>query len=224
MLLAGIALAVGLEGFRGSPGVLLLLATPLCWQASHLLVLKRLPGLSPPLLTGARYVFGSAILCLYWALRAGPATIPAADALGALAPVLVIQGLISFYFGTSVSVRRDRAARPRAHDGDRGALDSDPLARGELPAAGRGCFGARVDGDGAVRGRRVDLRDGAACGACGRGCARLAGAPRGAGGGGAAFGFEASLVGGGRRRGVGCGEWLAVPRIVARVPERGLAP
>ena len=102
LLLTGIGFAVGLEGFRGSPGVLLLLATPLCWQVSHLLVLKRLPGLSPPLLTGARYVFGSAILCLYWALRAGPATIPAPAALAPLAPVLVIQGLVSFYFGTSV--------------------------------------------------------------------------------------------------------------------------
>jgi drug/metabolite transporter (DMT)-like permease len=102
LLLAGIALAVGLEGFRGSPGVLLLLATPLCWQASHLLVLKRLSGLAPPLLTGARYVFGSAVLCLYWALRAGPATIPAPAVLAPLAPVLAIQGLISFYFGTSV--------------------------------------------------------------------------------------------------------------------------
>ena len=102
LLLAGIALAVGLEGMRGSPGVLLLLATPLCWQLSHLLVLKRLPGLAPPLLTGARYLFGGAILCLYWALRAGPATIPAPDVLAPLAPVLVIQGLISFYFGTSV--------------------------------------------------------------------------------------------------------------------------
>ncbi len=102
VLLAGIALAVGLEGVRGSPGVLLLLATPLCWQASHLLVLKRLPGLPPPLLTGARYIFGGAILGLYWALRAGPPTIPTSDVLAPLAPVLVIQGLISFYFGTSV--------------------------------------------------------------------------------------------------------------------------
>ena len=101
LLLAGIALAVGLEGVRGSPGVLLLLATPLCWQASHLLVLKRLSDLAPPLLTGARYVFGSAILCVYWALRAGP-TVPEPALLGALAPVLVIQGLVSFYFGTSV--------------------------------------------------------------------------------------------------------------------------
>jgi drug/metabolite transporter (DMT)-like permease len=81
---------------------LLLLATPLCWQLSHLLVLKRLPGLAPPLLTGARYVFGSAVLCLYWVLRAGPATIPEPGVLVPLAPVLVIQGLVSFYFGTSV--------------------------------------------------------------------------------------------------------------------------
>ena len=102
LLLAGIAFAVGLEGLRGSPGVLLLLATPLCWQASHLLVLKRLAGLAPPLLTGARYVFGGAVLCLYWALRAGPATIPTPAVLAPLLPMLVIQGLISFYLGTTL--------------------------------------------------------------------------------------------------------------------------
>jgi drug/metabolite transporter (DMT)-like permease len=102
LLLAGIALAVGVEGVRGSSGVWLLLATPLCWQASHLLVLKRLPGLAPPQLTGARYVFGGVVLCLYWALRAGPATIPAAAVLTPLLPVLVLQGLITFYLGTTL--------------------------------------------------------------------------------------------------------------------------
>jgi len=102
LLLSGIALAVGVEGVRGSPGVLLLLATPLCWQASHLLVLKRLPGLAPQVLTGARYVFGAVVLCLYLALRAGPETFPTAAQLAPLAPVLVIQGLISCYFGTAV--------------------------------------------------------------------------------------------------------------------------
>jgi drug/metabolite transporter (DMT)-like permease len=102
LLLAGIALAVGVEGVRGSSGVWLLLATPLCWQASHLLVLKRLPGLAPPQLTGARYVFGGVVLCLYWALRAGPATIPAAEVLTPLLPVLVLQGLITFYLGTTL--------------------------------------------------------------------------------------------------------------------------
>jgi drug/metabolite transporter (DMT)-like permease len=100
LLLVGIGLAIGAEEIRGSAGVWLLLATPLCWQASHLLVLRRLPGLAPPLLTGARYVFGGALLCLYWALRAGPATIPPADVLVTLAPVLAIQGLVSFYLGT----------------------------------------------------------------------------------------------------------------------------
>ena len=102
LLLAGIALAVGVEGVRGSPGVWLLLATPVCWQASHLVMLKGLPGLAPPLLTGARYVFGGIVLCLYWALRAGPATIPAADVLAPLLPVLVLQGVITFYLGTAL--------------------------------------------------------------------------------------------------------------------------
>jgi drug/metabolite transporter (DMT)-like permease len=102
LLLAGIALAIGGEQVRGSAGVWLLLATPLCWQASHLLVLKRLPGLSPPHLTGARYVFGGVVLCLYWALRAGPATIPPADQLAPLLPVLALQGMITFYLGTTL--------------------------------------------------------------------------------------------------------------------------
>jgi drug/metabolite transporter (DMT)-like permease len=102
LLVAGIALAVGVEGFRGSPGVWLLLATPIAWQTSHLLTLKRLAGLAPPQLTGARYVFGGILLCLYWALRAGPETIPPADVLAPLIPVLVLQGLITFYVGTAL--------------------------------------------------------------------------------------------------------------------------
>jgi O-acetylserine/cysteine efflux transporter len=117
LLLGGIALAVGVEGIRGSPGILLLLATPLCWQMSHLLVLKRLPGLAPPLLTGARYVFGGIVLCFYWALRAGPATIPAADVLAPLLPVLGLQGLITFYLGTTLwyaAIRRLDLARTTA--------------------------------------------------------------------------------------------------------------
>jgi drug/metabolite transporter (DMT)-like permease len=63
-------------------------------------VLKRLPGLAPPLLTGARYVFGGVVLFFYWALRAGPATLPPLDVLVPLLPVLVLQGLITFYVGT----------------------------------------------------------------------------------------------------------------------------
>jgi drug/metabolite transporter (DMT)-like permease len=102
LLLGGIGLAVGIEGISGSTGVWLLLATPVCWQASHLLVLKRLPGLAPPLLTGARYVFGGVVLFFYWALRAGPATIPPPDVLVPLLPVLVLQGLITFYVGTTL--------------------------------------------------------------------------------------------------------------------------
>jgi drug/metabolite transporter (DMT)-like permease len=101
LLLVGIALAVGIEGLSGSSGVWLLLATPLCWQGSHLLMLKRLPEATPPLLTGARYVFGFGVLALYWALRAGPATIPPAEVLVPLIPVLVLQGLVTFYLGTA---------------------------------------------------------------------------------------------------------------------------
>jgi drug/metabolite transporter (DMT)-like permease len=102
LLLGGIALAVGVEGIRGSPGISLLLLTPVCWQMSHLLVLKRLPGLAPPLLTGARYLFGGVVLCGYWALRAGPGTIPSPDVLVPLLPLLVLQGLVTFYVGTTL--------------------------------------------------------------------------------------------------------------------------
>jgi drug/metabolite transporter (DMT)-like permease len=102
LLVGGIALAVGIEGFRGSSGVWLLLATPICWQTSHLLTLKRLQDLAPPLLTGARYVYGGLALCVYWALRAGPETIPPQDVLVPLLPVLVLQGLITFYVGTAL--------------------------------------------------------------------------------------------------------------------------
>ena len=56
ILLVGIVCAVGPDGFTGSSGVWLLLITPLCWQLSHLVVLRGLPGVAPSILTAARYV------------------------------------------------------------------------------------------------------------------------------------------------------------------------
>jgi drug/metabolite transporter (DMT)-like permease len=74
------------------------MATPLCWQLSHLLVLKRLPGTSPIVLTGARYVYGGVLLSLAFALH-GRALPPAAE-LATLLPVLALQGLVLSMVGT----------------------------------------------------------------------------------------------------------------------------
>jgi len=98
VLLAGITLAVGGRGVSPSPGVWLLLITPLCWQASHLIVLRGLRGVSPTVLTAARYVYGGAVLLLCWAAVGRPA--PATADLAGLLPLLVVQGLVLSYGGT----------------------------------------------------------------------------------------------------------------------------
>ncbi len=98
LILAGIALALGVRALSTSSGVALLLATPLCWQLSHLLVLRRLGGTQPIVLTGARYVYGGALLALVFALRGGE--LPAASALAALLPVLALQGVVLSLLGT----------------------------------------------------------------------------------------------------------------------------
>lgn len=100
MLLAGIALAVGGQGFSGSSGVWLLLATPLCWQASHLVVLRGLRGVTPFVLTGARFIYGGGLLVLCWAVGGGIAIVPPVAALRAQLPLLALQGLILTYLGT----------------------------------------------------------------------------------------------------------------------------
>jgi O-acetylserine/cysteine efflux transporter len=97
-ILAGIALALGVRTFDPSSGALFLLVTPLCWQLSHLLVLRRLPGISALVLTGARYVYGGAILAGIWLLRGAPRPPPAE--LIALLPILALQGLVLSMVGT----------------------------------------------------------------------------------------------------------------------------
>ena len=65
----GLALALGAHELSTSSGVWLILATPLCWQLSHLVVLRGLRGVAavtPSVLTGARYVYGGAILAVAW--------------------------------------------------------------------------------------------------------------------------------------------------------------
>jgi drug/metabolite transporter (DMT)-like permease len=99
-LVAGIALAVRTTGLDASFGVALLLATPLCWQISHLVVLRGLTGVSPQVLTGARYVFGGALLVLFWLAQGGAGTLPDRPTLLALLPALVLQGVVLSFVGT----------------------------------------------------------------------------------------------------------------------------
>jgi drug/metabolite transporter (DMT)-like permease len=100
MLLFGIALAVGIQGFRASAGVWFLLATPLCWQLSHLIVLRGLPGTPPLVLTGARYIWGGALLALYWLAQQGIGRLPPAQELKQIVPTLALQGVVLSYLGT----------------------------------------------------------------------------------------------------------------------------
>jgi drug/metabolite transporter (DMT)-like permease len=99
-LLAGIALALGPRGFEAGAGVALLLVTPLCWQVSHLIVLRGLVGVSPLVLTSARYVFGGAALLGVWWARGGETGVAEAGQLAAFLPVLALQGVVLSYFGT----------------------------------------------------------------------------------------------------------------------------
>jgi len=99
-IVAGIGLALGPEGASGWLGVALLLATPLGWQLSHLIVLRGLGDVEPPTLTGARYLFGGAFLAAAWAATGGPARLPAGDALARLVPLLALQGIVLSFVGT----------------------------------------------------------------------------------------------------------------------------
>jgi drug/metabolite transporter (DMT)-like permease len=102
LLVAGIVLAIG-SGERGGGewlGFALLLATPLCWQVSHLIALRGLRGVRPRVLTGARYVYGGWLLALVWLLGGGPARLPDPEALASLLPLLVLQGVVLSFAGT----------------------------------------------------------------------------------------------------------------------------
>ncbi len=100
VILVGIALAVGARGIAGSSGTALLLATPLCWQLSHLVALRGLGGASAAALTAARYVYGALIVGAVWLLRGGASALPPASELSALLPVLALQGVALYWFGT----------------------------------------------------------------------------------------------------------------------------
>jgi len=100
VLLAGLVLALGARQLSSASGVWLILATPLCWQLSHLVVLRGLPGVTPPVLTGARYVYGGLILLVCWLGLGGRW-----GDLAALRPglsLLALQGTVLAYLGTMV--------------------------------------------------------------------------------------------------------------------------
>jgi len=99
-IVSGIALALNPEGASGWLGVAMLLATPLGWQLSHLIVLRGLRDVEPATLTGARYLFGGAILAAFWAASGGAARLPAGDALARLLPALALQGVVLSFVGT----------------------------------------------------------------------------------------------------------------------------
>jgi len=99
-ILAGIGISIGLEQAQGSAGVWLLLLTPLAWQLSHLIVLRRLRGVPPHVLTAARYLYGGAFLVAAWIARGGLAQLPDASLWPRLVPTLAIQGVILSWGGT----------------------------------------------------------------------------------------------------------------------------
>lgn len=100
VLLAGLALALGAHQLSSASGVWLILATPLCWQLSHLVVLRGLPGVAPPVLTGARYVYGGLLLLVCRLVLGGP--VADLGGLSSALPLLAFQGMVLSYLGTIV--------------------------------------------------------------------------------------------------------------------------
>jgi drug/metabolite transporter (DMT)-like permease len=99
--LVGILFAVGWEAGAWSDlsGPALLLLPPLCWQLSHLITLRGLVGVSPLVLTGARYIYGAVFLVAAWATMHGGTPLPLAAILEAM-PLLIFQGAVLYYLGT----------------------------------------------------------------------------------------------------------------------------
>ncbi len=100
VLIGGIVLALGDAGFADPVGVGILLLTPLCWQLSHLVALRRLLGVPPLVLTGARYVYGGIFVVLYWFVSGGETGLADRSAIMAQLPLLALQGVVLGYVGT----------------------------------------------------------------------------------------------------------------------------
>jgi drug/metabolite transporter (DMT)-like permease len=98
----GIALAMNPSDFSGWLGNALLLATPLGWQLSHLIVLRGLPSVEPRTLTAARYVYGGLILAGVWLAAGGAARVPPPAELARTLPILALQGAVLSFLGTMI--------------------------------------------------------------------------------------------------------------------------
>jgi drug/metabolite transporter (DMT)-like permease len=101
-IVVGIALAMNPSDFSGWLGNALLLATPLGWQVSHLIVLRGLPSVQPRTLTAARYVWGGLILAAVWLASGGVAKLPPTDEVLRALPILALQGAVLSFLGTMI--------------------------------------------------------------------------------------------------------------------------
>jgi O-acetylserine/cysteine efflux transporter len=99
-IVTGIALAMNPSDFSGWVGNALLLATPLGWQVSHLIVLRGLGSVEPRTLTAARYVYGGAVLAAVWLASGGIARLPEPGTLARMMPVIALQGAVLSFVGT----------------------------------------------------------------------------------------------------------------------------
>ena len=100
VIVAGIVLATASRSLSGLVGPALLLATPLAWQASHLIALRGLPEVAPRVFSAARYAVGFLVLGAVWLARGGPADLPPAAELAPQLPALALQGIVLSYVGT----------------------------------------------------------------------------------------------------------------------------
>ena len=113
VIVLGIALALGVERLPESRGIWLLLLTPLCWQLSHLIVLRKLRGVQVEVLTAGRYIWGAAALLAFFLLQEERPQLFASVPAHAW-PWLALQGAVLSYGGTMVwyaAVRRIDLAR-----------------------------------------------------------------------------------------------------------------
>lgn len=97
---AGIAIAIGTRPVSGWLGLGLLLATPLAWQTSHWIALRRLAEFVPMQLAAARYVYGSLVLLALWLVVDGPGAVPPRAELAGFLPGVALQGMVLLFGGT----------------------------------------------------------------------------------------------------------------------------
>lgn len=97
---AGIGLAIGTAPVSGWLGLGLLLATPLAWQTSHWIALKRLAVFHPLQLSAARYVYGTLVLLPIWLAVVGPAALPARGEVAGFLSGVALQGMVLSFGGT----------------------------------------------------------------------------------------------------------------------------